>query len=220
MDGVTIVTVNFKTPSLLSDCVESVLSHYPSIPYVLVDNGGCPSSKAIVEKFAQKENVTAILNPVNKFHGGGMNQGFHAATTPYVFTLDSDTKVIKGGFLELMVKRFEDDPLLFALGWLRYTNAQGVASPKQSLKRGMKYVHPYAAMVDRKKLLGLSARFLPAGAPSTKVMHAAAMRGYHLESFPVEDYIWHKIAGTRGIFGGRYLPKTDAQPGKWRKHRI
>jgi len=174
----------------------------------------------MVRKLAKQDHITHIENAKNKFHGPAMNQGIRAAGTPYVFTLDSDTKVLKGGFLELMLKQFQDDPLLFALGWLRYTNAQGIASPKQELKRGMKYVHPYAALMDRKKFLRLPARFLPAGAPSTKVMWMADKKGYHLESFPIKKYIWHKIAGTRGLFDGVYLPKTNMKPGKWRKHKI
>lgn len=217
---VTIVTVNFKTPSLLKACVSSVLAHYPNIPYILVDNGGCKESKSTVKGYDRLPNFTTILNDKNKYHGGGMNQGVRIAETRYVFTLDTDTKVLKPGFLEAMQKRFEEDELLFALGWLRYTNAQGVASPKQELKRGMKYIHPYACMLDRKKFLRLPARFLAAGAPSTRVMAAANKKGYHLESFPIEKYIWHQIAGTRGRFGGRYLVPTDTPLTKWRKHRI
>jgi glycosyltransferase involved in cell wall biosynthesis len=220
LDDITVITANFKTPTLLKECVTSFLSYYPAIPYVLIDNGGCKDSLRVVRELAQKENVTAIYNPKNVYHGPALNQGIRVASTPYVFTLDSDTRVLKGGFLELMKKAFEKDPLLFAIGWLRYVGPQGVATPKQELKRGMKYVHPYASMLDRARFLSLPVRYIPAGSPATKLMHAALKAGYHLESFPVEKYIWHKIAGTRGRFGGEYLVPTDRKPTKWRKHRI
>jgi len=218
-ENVTIITVNFKTPTLLQDCVTSVLSNYPGVPYILIDNGGCDVSLALVRKYARKPNFTTIENTTNRFHGPALNQGVQIATTPYIFTLDSDTKVIKSGFLELMLAEFESDPDLFAIGWLRYTNAQGVASPKQHLKRGMEYIHPYACLMDAAKLRTLPS-FLPSGSPATRMMAAASMKGYHLKSFPIEKYVWHKIAGTRGIFEGRYRPPTDSKPVKWRKHKI
>lgn len=220
-DRVTVVTVNFKTPKLLRVAVTSLLSHYPNIPYVIVDNGGCKDSLRMAREFAKRDNITAIENPKNKYHGPGMNQGIRASSTPYVFTLDSDTRVDKGGFLELMLSEFEQDERLFALGWLRYVGPQGVASPKQRLKRGKPYVHPYACLLDRGKFLSLKARFLPAGAPSVAVMHEAVNhKGYHLKSFPIDQYIWHMVSGTRGRFGGEFLPRTDQAMTRWRKHRI
>lgn len=217
--SITIVTVNFKTPLLLKESVSSVLAHYPGIPYVLVDNGGCSESLRVVRELGGRPHVTVVENSQNVFHGPGMNRGIARVTTPYVFTLDSDTKVLKGGFLELMLAEFEKDPLLFAIGWMRYVNSQGVASPKQHLKRGMEYIHPFAALMDREKFLTLPS-FLPAGSPATRTMAAAKNKGYHLKPFPIEKYIWHKVAGTRGLFRGRYTPPTNSVPGKWRKHRI
>lgn len=220
MDDITVITVNFKTPSLLKDCVSSVLAHYPNIPYILVDNGGCKESRRIVEGYGKLSNITTILNPKNKYHGPALNQAIKLISTPYFFTLDSDTRILKGGFLEKMKEEFKKDSLLFAIGWLRYVGPQGIASPNQSLKRGMKYIHPYASMLDREKFRALPARYLPSGAPATKLMHSALKAGYHLEPFPIDKYVWHKIAGTRGIFGGECLVPTDRKPVRWKKHRI
>jgi glycosyltransferase involved in cell wall biosynthesis len=213
---VTVITVNFKTPELIGGCISSFQQFYPHLRYVVVDNGGCVESLRVLRGIG---TIELVENPQNIGHGPALHQGISLSTTRYVFTLDSDTTTHKGGFMERMLSVFEGDPKLFALGWLRYTNESGVASPKQELKRGMKYVHPHACLLDREKYGGLHP-FIHSGAPATRLMMSAAVAGYGLESFPVEEYIEHKVAGTRGKFGGQCKVDTDARPGKWRMHRI
>ena len=218
---VTVVSVNFKTPGLIRDCIVSLRRNYIGIPIILIDNGGCSASLATVRTIDRTfGSTTTIENSHNIGHGPALHQGIMHAKTPYVFTLDSDTATKSGGFVEAMLREFDKNPKLFALGWLRYTNANGVASPKQNLKRGMPYVHPYACMIDRKKYLKLKQPFIHSGAPATKLMQAAKKVGYALKSFPIEGYIWHKEAGTRGCFAGEWRVGTDARKAKWRKHRI
>lgn len=216
---VTAITVNFRTPELIRDCVTTFGKFYPQIPHILIDNGGCQESLRVMRELARKPNIVLIENQQNKGHGPGLHQGILFAATKYVFTLDSDTRVERGEFLELMLGEFRHDPSLFALGWLRYTNASGVASPRQELKRGMEYVHPYACLLDRGKYLKLHP-FIHSGAPATRLMSSAKRSGYRLASFPIERYIWHKVAGTRGCFAGECRVPTNARKLPWRKHRI
>lgn len=213
---VTVVTANFKTPELIGKCTSSFQSFYSGLRYIVVDNGGCPESLKVLRAIGC---IELIENEENIGHGPTLHQGISLSTTKYVFTLDSDTTTHKGGFLEEMLSRFEIDSKLFALGWLRYTNESGVASPHQELKRGMQYVHPYACLLDREKYHTLHS-FIHSGAPATHLMCSAVEAGYHLESFPIDEYIDHKIAGTRGKFAGQCKVPTDRKPGKWRMHRI
>jgi len=219
---VTVVSVNFKTPGLIRDCVTSLREFYPRVPLVMINNGGCAESSRVMRelKFESLVYTTLLQNKTNTGHGPSLTRGIEWAFTPYVFTLDSDTVISTSGFLERMIEVFENDKDLFALGWLRYTNANGVASPKQNLKRGMPYVHPYACMIDRAKYLKLKQPFIHSGAPATRLMQAAKKAGYVLGNFPIEKYIWHKEAGTRGCFAGEWNVDTGAQRAKWRKHRI
>jgi len=217
---VTAVTVNFKTPQLVKDCVVSVLKFYPGLPYVLIDNGGCKRSLSAVRELKKKyPHVHLIENDRNIGHGPALNQGLKHVSTPYALLLDSDTRAKKPGFIERMLKAFKEDPKLFAIGWLRYVGHNGVATPQQNGSQGKKYIHPSTCMLDVKKFQGLHP-FVHSGAPATKLMHSARKKKYHLKYFPVSEYIWHKVAGTRGMFGGECRVKTDAKPGKWRKHRI
>lgn len=218
-DRITVVSVNFKTPDLIRDCVVTFRKFYPDLPYIVIDNGGCVTSLVTIRDLAKKLSLIVVENGYNKGHGPALHQGVLMATTPLVFTLDSDTRTLKGGFLENMVKMFDHDPLLFAVGWVRYVNAAGVAGPHQRLKRGMPYVHPYACLLSRGKYSKCHP-FISSGAPATRLMASARKKGFHLKSFPVEKYIWHKVAGTRGHFGGLCKVPTDMKKSKWRKHRI
>jgi len=172
--------------------------YYPQLPLVLINNGG-PLSGI--------KNVQVIENESNVGHGPALHQGLLLAETRYVFTLDSDTRTKKGGFLEAMLKRFERNPQLFAIGSLWRVNPNGVRhSDEETARRkglGYDYVHPFAALFDREKYEQLKP-FQHCGAPAISLMIDAAAKGFYLESFPIGDYIWHRAAGTRNRFGGRW----------------
>lgn len=120
-NNITALTVNFKTPDLIHDCLTSFRQYYPNIPYIVVDNGGCEQSIEILHKLQSNDsNLTIIENDKNIGHGLALNLGLLRITTRFVFLLDSDTKVERGGFLEKMLELFDDDNMLFAAGWLRH----------------------------------------------------------------------------------------------------
>ena len=45
---VTVVTVHYQTPELLRKTVESFQRWYPSIPYLVFDNGSSPDSEKVL----------------------------------------------------------------------------------------------------------------------------------------------------------------------------
>lgn len=203
---VTVITANFKTPELIEGCVLSFRSFYPHLRYIVIDNGGCAESLRVLRKIG---DIELVENEENVGHGPALHQGVSMSTTRYIFTLDSDTTTRKGGFLERMVSMFEGDPRLFALGWLRHVNDGGVAGGSHP------YVHPCASLVDREKYLTLPP-YTHTGAPATQTMIEAVEAGYHLEDFPIFEYVDHKVAGTRGKFGGKWHVATDTEPGEYR----
>lgn len=217
---ITVVTANFKTPDLTTECVESFKSFY-DIPYTLIDNGGDLISLAACRKLANKyDDLLLVSNSRNVGHGKALNQGIALADTPYVFTLDSDTRTDCGGFLELMLEQFSLDWSLFAIGWLRYVSPlSGVAYPDQSGAIGHPYVHPYASLLSVEKFRSCRP-FNDQGAPAIELMLSAVRQGFTLQGFPIDDYIWHKVAGTRGMFGGSCRPGVDMEPGPWSRRGI
>lgn len=217
-DRITVVTVNFKTPDLVQDAVESFLTFYPKTPYILIDNGGCLESLSVCIELSRKhKSVTFIANSRNIGHGPALNQGLSLVKTPYALLLDSDTKTEYGGFLEKMLVEFNEN--VFAVGWLRYVNKSGVAHRIGGAGIGIPYIHPYACLLDVDKFHSLCP-FLDTNAPAISLMKKACTEGLEVISFPVKDYIWHKVAGTRGLFRGNCHPDTDAQPGTWHRRSI
>lgn len=219
---ITAITVNFKTPEMTELCFRSFRSFYPKVPYVLVDNGGCKESHLLMELLVKEPGVKVVMHDENIGHGPALHYAiwsYGPVETRYAFLLDSDTSTKEGGFLELMLRRFELEPSLFALGWLRYVDENGVAYPNQDQKIGNRYVHPSAMLFGRAKYDELEP-FVNTGAPAVRLMKSAIRNGYRLESFPIGDYIDHKIAGTRGMYGGSWWVPTSKQPGQWRPQAI
>ena len=215
---VTVVTANFKTPELIGDCVSSFHSFYPDVHHIVIDNGGCEESLEILEAI---DFIELVRNAKNVGHGPALHQGILLSTTRYVFTLDSDTKVEEGGFLEMMLKAFEADPKLFAIGWLRYVDGAGrvYRDRERGKRRGHPYVHPFASLIDKDKYFNLPPyQLLPA--PAFPLMLGVIEKGYHLQAFPIAKYIWHKIAGTRGYFPRTMNITVNSKKGTWESRRI
>ena len=209
---ITAVTVNYRTPDLLRDCITSFANSYPNVTHIIVDNGECEESVEI----AKELEVELIENETNIGHGLALHQGLLLANTSHIFTLDSDTTVKAGEFLELMLAEFDANKNLFALGWLRFTNAAGVAGLSLA---GFPYIHPYASLLDAEKYKTL-APFIGQGAPAINTMRDAVAKGYDLIDFPVKKYIDHKGAGTRGCFGGVFKVSPGAEMREWKKYKI
>ncbi len=203
-DRVTAVSVNFMTKDFTQDCFESFRFFYPSLPFILVDNGSEDESTEFIRSVGEGDNVTAIFNERNRGHGFGLDRGIRAAQTPYVFTIDSDCIVLQGGFLELMLVEFESDSLLCALGQTFEIPEYPELYPQQSV------AHPAAMLLDREKYLPLRP-FEGSSAPSVNTLIAAQFEhGYHVQSFPtrwtpnppelpIGDYILHICLGTRHV---------------------
>lgn len=209
-NSITVITVNFKTPSLIADCIMTFRRFY-DLPYIVVDNGGCQESIEAIKTF----DVTLIENERNIGHGPAINKAMAEVITPYAFLLDSDTRTDRRGFLENMLQLFEENSSLFAAGMLRHVNNNGVRA-----KEGTPYIHPYACMIDVDKFRQVRP-FTNRGAPALHTMQDAQANGWTVASFPIEDYIWHMVAGTRGWYRGKFLPDTDERPREqWTRYNL
>ena len=211
---VTVVLTNYCTKALTEEALRTMLLYYPQIPLILIDNGSKDDSTEYIRAVGKKHtNITVVLNEHNLGHGPAMNLGIRLAKTPFVFLYDSDASLRRAGILEAMLAEFEKNPKkLYAIGWLR--NVDKFSGVPMKVK-GMRYIHPHAAMIDRGKFLGLTP-MENSGAPCTGNMRAALARGYQLKSFPLlQEYIKHLIAGTRRRFGGCWKPGAR-KPRAWK----
>jgi len=112
-----------------------------------------------------------------------------------------------------MLVEFKKNKELYAIGWLR--NVDKFSGVPMKMK-GMPYIHPHAAMIDREKFLQI-APMTHSGAPCTANMRSALAKGYKLRDFPLlQNYVKHLVAGTRRRFGGHWRPGATVRPKAWK----
>jgi len=199
---ITCVLVNFKTKHLTEKALETFRKFY-AYPLVLVDNHSDDESTEFCKNVGSCYNdITVILNNKNIAHGPALHQGTMLATTDYVFTLDSDTETLQGGWIEQMLQKLQATENSYAIGWERYVNLDGVSGIKHGHNL-TPYIHPYAMLFERAKYLTLPT-FANHGAPCVFNMYEAHKRGYALIDFNLQPYIKHLIAGTRRMYKGHW----------------
>jgi len=95
---VTVVVVNYGTPRLTIDCVQSVLRSTGCSPHVVVVDNASPddSVSQLRTTFADDDRVTIVARTSNDGYTGGNNAGVAIARTlgsQYAFLLNSDATV-------------------------------------------------------------------------------------------------------------------------------
>ncbi len=194
---VTAIIVNYRTPELLVLAVESFRIFYPRMPLVLVDNGSDVQTVHVVQNLVERDStvVSGIYLNENIFHGPAMHRAIAAVKTPYVFILDSDTETLQGGFIELMLAKFESDEA-YAVGESVRVTKRGFVSASG------KITVPISAYLLLDKLkYGKLPPFIHHGLPLLNNFAAAQKRGWTVEDFPIDTYVKHLGRGTVKKFG-------------------
>lgn len=218
-DSVTAIVVNYKTRELIETCVRSFVKYYPGVLLLLIDNHSQDASAKFCKQFASDHNAVRFFSmPKNVGHGPAMDFGVRLVKTRYFFTLDSDSEMLKRSLLEHMLKRFNKNDNLYAVGWLRYVNEDGVAARGNFNKhKFLPYIHPHAAMFDRWKYVKLPP-FAYHGAPCYFNMVGARKAGYAVVDFAnLKQYVKHEIAGTRRMWGGAWDIRDKPPTKEWKR---
>lgn len=92
---VSIIIINYKTPQLVIDCVQSIIEKTKDINYeiIVVDNDSKDNSKVIIER-ELGDKIVFIESNENLGFGKGNNLGVKYAQGKYLFFLNSDTILI------------------------------------------------------------------------------------------------------------------------------
>ena len=90
----SVVIVNFETPSYVLDCVRSIRKNPPSVPYeiILIDNGSQDDSLEQIR--SATPDVLCIETGSNLGFARANNLGFNNARGSYLLLLNSDTKIL------------------------------------------------------------------------------------------------------------------------------
>jgi GT2 family glycosyltransferase len=191
------VVVNYQTPDLLKEAIESFRKYYPQSPLLIIDNGSKDNSREVIEQMRQQTPActSVLLLDENTYHGPAMHQAMKAVNDDFIFFLDSDTKTIQGGFLEAMQTELEKTENVYGIGLPVTVNKRGFLAVT-----GMTILAP-AFMMLRRRLYSKFPPFEHHGQPVLKNFLRAQQMGYTLQSFPIEKYIDHRWRGTASRFG-------------------
>jgi len=101
----SVIILNYKTPRETYECALSCLKESSNIKLeiIIVDNGSDDNSwEYLNHKLNKSNNVILIRNPKNFGFSKGVNVGLIKAAGKYKYLLNSDTRIPKGIFLQLI----------------------------------------------------------------------------------------------------------------------
>jgi hypothetical protein len=188
--SITACIVHHNTPRLLRAAAWSLRSLYPDLPIVVVESGSAPAHRAAAEQLASEiEGLSLITHERNVHHGPGLDIAIRSVEARRLLLFDSDCIAFRGGFLEEM-EALADADNAYMVGEKMTVDRHGF-----NVERGLPYIHPKCALLDRKRYLELPP-FALHGAPCLANEIAAAERRWPLVHFPVDQYVFHLGRGT------------------------
>jgi len=127
----SIIIINWNGGSLLTRCVETIVSSAPRVSYeiVIVDNASSDDSVAqlqaseVAAQMIAGEQLRIVFNSENRGFGAANNQAFALTDSPFVFLLNLDTEV-RPGTIDTLLQKLTSDPKIGACG-PKLLNADG-----------------------------------------------------------------------------------------------
>ena len=107
----TVVIPNYNGGQMLSDCLNSLKRGTRNCKIIVVDNASTDNSLACL---SQNPEISLIRLPENQGFSAAVNEGIHAAQTPYVLLLNNDT-VADTKFVQEMENAMERHPAAFSI---------------------------------------------------------------------------------------------------------
>jgi len=110
-----VVIINYKTPDLVIDCIESVIPELKGLnaKAIIIDNhsgdNSCDKIQEWIEQNKAKDKVQLIPSTHNSGFSGGNNRGINELSADFYLLLNSDT-VVRQGAIPLLLKTAKVDP--------------------------------------------------------------------------------------------------------------
>ena len=210
---ITALTVNYNTPELLESLLGSFREFY-SIPFIVVD-GSTPEYYNKIKDFSERFDVEIHHFNRNIHHGPGMSYGIQTIETRQILLLDTDIRIVRGGFIEDLQSKLRPDS--YGIGDVSTINRDGV----NVTSRGIKYLHPSCALINKSVVMRYPMP-IKHGAPMIAPMESLRWRtdilqheqwvaddllhSYLKQGEPVNrHYIIHEWCGTVSRTGGIHL---------------
>ncbi len=119
----SIIIVNWNGGSLLTRCIETIVSSAPKVTYeiVIIDNASADDSLAqlraneVAAPMIATQQLRIFNNSENRGFGAANNQAFALTDSPYVFLLNLDTEV-RPGTIDTLIDKLNSDRSIGACG--------------------------------------------------------------------------------------------------------
>ncbi|HEU4507565.1 MAG TPA: glycosyltransferase family 2 protein [Pyrinomonadaceae bacterium] len=119
----SIIVVNWNGGSLLTRCVETIVTSAPRTTYeiIVVDNDSKDDSldqlraSEIAAPLIASGQLRIVVNDENRGFGAANNQAFALTTSPFVFMLNLDTEV-RPGTIDKLIEKLKADRTIGACG--------------------------------------------------------------------------------------------------------
>lgn len=196
---ITVLICQRQTPDLIKLTLSSLLQFYPDIPIIVVDGDSQDDSTIYLRYMAAKHSNIKVWERIGLRHSHGetLDQALRShIKTKYCLMMDSDVITERGGWIEGMLKQFEDDPKLYATGtrMLVTRDGQACGAPKDR-NDVLMYAHISTAIYHVPTYLTLKPA-VDHGAAFCHNMTDAERKGFNIGYFPVDKYLSHLSGGS------------------------
>jgi GT2 family glycosyltransferase len=216
VDNITAVIVSLNTYELTRKAADSLVTAYPDINLIMIDQGSIDHTPEYLQACAARPRTRCVYLSKNIGHGPALHMATQMATTPYLFTLDSDCEVQSSGFLEQMVKNFDDGDV-YAVGELMYVRSadcEMATSTFQAWPDFTPYLHPRMGLY-RLSMYKQIRPFIHHGGPAIFNMVDARSKNWKCINFPIQDYVNHLGGRTWQLYGNDWNVVSIPRPIGW-----
>lgn len=202
---VSIIIVNYNTPQLVKQCIDSIFLHTNNIDFevIVVDNHSTDDSVSIL---ANDNRYTFVQSKQNLGFGKANNLGYEYASGKYIFLLNSDT-ILLNNAIKLFYNAMENLPQNIACIGCKMINAE---------RKPIKSIGVWQELTIKRFLKTALLSYFPFSKP----MYAFAQNNYGLldneKTFVEVDivigadlFIRRSVINQLGLFDPRFFMYTE-----------
>lgn len=191
--NITVLICQRQTKHSTRLCLDSLLNFYTDIPVLVVDGDSQDDSLLYLKiKSSLYPNVKLWERTGRNSHGETMDDAINKfIKTKYVMLMDSDTIVMRGGWIEEMLHQFEVNDNLYATGTRMLVTRKGEAcGAPEDESDVLMYAHPSLSIYDVEKYKLLT-KFVDHGAACCHNNVDSELHGYEIGYYPIDKYVAH-----------------------------
>lgn len=201
------VVVNYNTPVLLKNAIDSIRKYY-DFPIIVISDA----------PYLERDDVILVETGYNIGHGPGMDMGIRIASSKYVLTFDTDI-IMNRPCIELMLDKLGDN---YSIGKVYEIPLLSFYEDNRDIfdfTENPVMTHPSFQIVNREEYFKY-APYISDGAPTVLAYHDIMRKGdkHKIIDFPVQDYVWHRDRGTRDITDVYDYTGNEHWKYKWKKY--